>query len=317
MSNTRSLSPLIAALLVAVSAACFGAMAIFGRQAYAAGVDVLGILMPRFVIAAAALWAAVAWARSQLPEWHRLPGLVLMGAGYVAQSFCFFAALTYIPAGMVALLLHLFPLFVVLLSWALRHEQLDARRLVALFVCSAGTMLTLGSDAFGQGNDPGVDPRGVALAIAAAGIYAVYIVAGTRATRGVDPLVSTAVILSSAAVLLCAIVAVRTGMGLPVRLAQTGAGWLAVLAIALVSTAIAVGCFVVGLKHLGASRTALISTLEPVVTVVLAMAFLGERLATLQWLGGALVLGGALLLALHRPPPAPEMPEDASGTSRA
>ena len=318
MPNARALSPLIAALLVAVSAACFGAMAIFGRQAYAAGVDIFGILMPRFVIAAAALWAAVAWVRPILPERGRLPGLALMGAGYVAQSFCFFAALTYIPAGMVALLLYLFPLFVVLLSWALRHESLDARKLTALFVCSIGTVLTLGSDTLSPGSAAGLDPRGVALAVGAAGIYAIYIVAGTRITRGVDPLVSTAVILSSAAVLLCAIVAVRTGMGQPARLAQTAGGWLAVLAIALVSTSIAVGCFVVGLKHLGASRTALISTLEPVVTVVLAMAFLGERLAVLQWLGGALVLGGALLLALHRPQPAaPPEAADAAGTSRA
>lgn len=317
MSNARPLSPLIAALLVAVSAACFGAMAIFGRHAYAAGVDILGILTPRFLIAAAVLWAAVAWVRPRLPGRGQLPGLAMMGAGYVAQSFCFFAALTYIPAGMVALLLYLFPLFVVLLSWALRHEQLDARKLVALVVCSAGTVLTLGSDAFGASTGPALDPRGVALAIAAAGIYAVYIVAGTRVTRGVDPLVSTAVILSSAAVLLCGIVAVRTSMGLPARWAESGSGWLAVLAIALVSTAIAVGCFVVGLKHLGASRTALISTLEPVVTVVLAMVFLGEHLAAVQWLGGALVLGGALLLALHRPPAPAPANADSVETSRA
>lgn len=292
--------PLLAALLVAVSAACFGAMAIFARLAYAEGVDAYGILLPRFVIAGVLLWTLVAWLRVPLPARRQLPGLALMGAGYVAQSFCFFAALTYIPAGMVALLLYLYPLFVVLLSRVLGHEQLDGRKLFALVVCSAGTALTLGGT--GDAAGAGLDMRGVALALAAACIYAVYIVGGSRATRGVDPLASTAVILTSAASVLAGVVAVRGGLGLPVQFAQTGPGWAAVAAIALVSTAVAVGCFVVGLRHLGASRTALISTLEPVVTVVLATAFLGEHLAPAQWVGGALVLSGALLLAMQPPP---------------
>lgn len=307
------MSTLTAALLVALSAACFGAMAIFGRFAFAEGVDIHGILLPRFALAAGLLWMVVAWARTPLPPRARVPGLVLMGAGYVAQSFCFFAALTFIPAGMVALLLYLFPLFVVLLSRALGHEHLDARKLVALVVCSIGTVLTLGGAAGSAG--AGLDPRGVGLAVAAACIYAVYIVAGTQATRGVDPLAATAVILTSAAAVLAVVLVARLGLGWPVRFAQTVAGWSAVAAIAVVSTSIAVGCFVVGLRHLGASRTALVSTLEPVVTVLLAMLLLGERLAVGQWVGAALVLSGALLLAMQRPADTPPRATSATATS--
>ena len=108
---------------------------------------------------------------------------------------------------------------------------------------------------------------------------------------------STTVILASAAAGLVVIVAVRFALGEPARFAHSVSGWAAVLAIALVSTVLAVGLFVVGLKHLGASRTALISTLEPVLTMLLAALFLAERLAPAQFVGGALVLAGALLLA--------------------
>ena len=301
MDRSRSLSPVAAAALVALSAASFGAMAVFARYAYAAGVDAYGVLMPRFVIAALVLWIVLHLAGIKLPPASRLPGLALMGLGYVAQSFCYFAALTYIPAGMVALLLYLYPLFVVLLARLLGHEPLTRRKLLALGVCSVGTVLTLGVTGGTATEGAALDWRGVALAVSAACIYSVYIVGGSRATHGIDPLASTTVILSSAGVALVLIVAVRWGLGMPARLPQSMPAWGAVLAIALVSTSVAVGLFVVGLKHLGPSRTAVISTLEPVVTVVLAAAFLQERLGFDQLVGGALVLAGALLLALHRP----------------
>lgn len=299
------MSPLSAAALVSLSAASFGAMAIFARHAYAEGVDLYGILLPRFAIAALVLWGVLRIGRTAMPPAARVPGLALMGAGYVAQSFCFFAALNYIPAGMVALLLYLYPLFVVLLSWAVGHERLGARKLLALAVCTAGTVMTLGWTDVGA--QPSLDWRGVALAIAAACVYAVYIVGGSRATRGVEPLAATATILSSSAVLLALIVGARLVLGEPVAFAQGVGGWSAVVAIALVSTVIAVLFFVVGLRHLGASKTALISTLEPVVTVALAAVFLAERLGGWQLAGGALVLAGALLLALEpTSKPAPE-----------
>lgn len=318
MTRPSSLSPLAAACLVALSAAAFGTMAIFARWAYAAGVDAYGVLMPRFVIAALLLWVILRRAGTTLPPASRLPGLTLMGLGYVAQSFCYFAALTYIPAGMVALLLYLYPLFVVLLARIVGHEPLSARKLLALAVCSVGTVLTLGvTGAAGPATDLALDWRGVALAVGAACIYSVYIVGGSRATHGLDPLASTTVILSSAAVALVLIVAVRWALGLPPRLPQSGPAWSAVLAIAVVSTAIAISLFVVGLRQLGASRTAVISTLEPVVTVVLAALFLQERLGFDQLVGGALVLAGALLLALHRPAePAQEQAAASQGARR-
>lgn len=283
-----------ATLLVAVSACSFGAMAIFARYAYAAGVDAWGILLPRFAIASLVLWSVLLLARKPLPPRGRLPGLLLMGAGYVAQSLCFFFALTYLPAGLVALLLYLFPIFVVLLSRLVGHERLTPRKLAALAACSVGILLTIGVGGL-DGAVP--DLRGVALGVGAALIYAVYIVGGSRATAGIDPLASTTVILSGSACLLALIVGARLLSGAAVSFPSSLQGGFAVLAIALVSTVIAVLFFVAGLRVLGSSRTALLSTLEPVVTVGLAVAFLGEALRPTQWIGGALVLGGALLLA--------------------
>ena len=69
------------------------------------------------------------------------------------------------------------------------------------------------------------------------------------------------------------------------------------VAIALVSTVVAMVGFFAGIQRLGAADAATLSTLEPVVTFVLAALFLGEAVTLLQGLGGAVVLAAVIALA--------------------
>lgn len=73
--------------------------------------------------------------------------------------------------------------------------------------------------------------------------------------------------------------------------------WAAVFAIAIVCTVVAMLGLFVGIRHLGAADAATLSTLEPVVTIVLAAIFLGEAFTPLQILGGAIVLTAVVWLA--------------------
>jgi drug/metabolite transporter (DMT)-like permease len=55
-----------------------------------------------------------------------------------------------------------------------------------------------------------------------------------------------------------------------------------------------------GVRRIGAQRGAVLSTVGPPTTVLLAWALLGERLGPWQWLGIALIVGGILALDLAR-----------------
>jgi drug/metabolite transporter (DMT)-like permease len=277
------------ALLVALSAGAFGAMPIFGRYAYAGGTDVLGLLTLRFLIGGTLL-AAIAWRRGvRWPRGRALAGIAAMGAiGYVGQSLSYFIALEHAQASLVALLLYLYPAFVTLLAALWLGERLTRVKAAALVLCLAGSALMVGG---GHG-----EPLGIGLALAAAVIYSLYIVAGARLTEGVDPLATTSVVCLSAAAVFCCASLVRTLSGAPPHLPATPQAWAALLAIALVSTVTAMLAFFAGLKRLGAARTSMLSTLEPVVTVLLAAILLGERLTLLQWCGGAAVLAAVLWL---------------------
>ena len=73
-----------------------------------------------------------------------------------------------------------------------------------------------------------------------------------------------------------------------------GYGWLA--AIAVISTVAAVGLLFAGIRRVGPTSASILSTTEPVVTVLLAFLVFGESLGAVQLLGGALVLGAAVVL---------------------
>ena len=279
-------SRMMGVALVALSAACFGAMAIFARFARADGVDVLALLFLRFVIAGGVMALVMCLSRRAWPRGRNLTVLALMGGvGYVGQSLCFFLALDHASAGLVALLLYLYPFLVMLIGVIFLGERLSALRAGAVLAALLGTGLSIGPGLAGS-------VIGVGLGVGAALIYSIYILVGGRVLKEEDPLAAATVVMLAAATVF-GIGVVLDGPRFPVSFA----GWASVLAIALLSTVFAMAGFFAGIKRLGASDAATLSTLEPVVTFVLAALFLDEPVTPLQMAGGAIVLSAVIALA--------------------
>jgi len=276
-------------LLVALSGASFGALGVFGRLAYGAGADVPTALFLRFSIAGVVLAAVMGLRRERFPRGRVLLALGLLGGvGYVSESLAYFSALTLAPAGLVALLLYLYPALVALLSVWLERERLGRGKALAIALAFAGTCLTL--DLSGAGGD--TRPLGIALGVLSALIYAVYILASARVLRHAGALGASTVIVLSAGAVYGGIVLAR-GPAWP----QTSTGWAAVAGLALLGTVVAVLALLAGMARVGAVNAALLSTLEPLVAVLLGGLFLGERLSAAQGLGGLLILAAVVLLA--------------------
>ena len=278
---------LIGVLLIAVSASSFGAMAIFARIAYEAGANPVTVLFLRFTIAAIFMVAIMAAKDIAFPRGRTLITLLCMGGlGYVGVSLAFFTALTMAPAGLVAILLYLYPAFVTVLATIFFKKSVTILKMGALLLSLGGTILIIGLDG-GRGQF-----LGIVLAITAAVLYSIYIIVGSKAVSNVNVLAASTTVIIAAGVVFSAIVAVKG-----VKLPATPTGWVAVFAIALVSTALAIVTFFAGLKRIDPANASMISTLEPVVTVVLAVIVLGEAITMPKILGGMMILAAVTLLA--------------------
>jgi len=280
------------------SAAAFGAMAVFGKLAYADGATVGTLLAVRFVLAAALLWMPVL-AGGAAREIRTLGGrdvgiaLALGGGCYAAQAGCYFAALERIDASLLSLVLYTFPAMVAVAAIALGRERLNGRRLAALGLASGGLGLVVAGAGTGA-----LDPLGIALALGAAVVYSAYILSSEGVARRMRPGTLSALVCTGAA----AILTVGSALLGELRPGElTIAGWGCLAGVAVVSTVASITLFFAGLQRVGPTTASILATVEPLVTVLLAFLVFGEVLSAVQLAGGALVLGGVLVLYVRWP----------------
>ena len=297
--------PAVGLFLCLASAACFGAMGIFGKLAYAHGATIETLLVMRFAVASIVLWAVLA-ATGRLSRLRSLSrsdlvlALGLGAVGYSAQAGAYFAALQRISPGLLGLLLYTFPAMVTIAAIRLGREHASRGTAGALTLTSCGLVLVL----LGAGAGA-LDPVGAVLGLTAAVVYATYILTSQGIASRIGPLVLSTLVCSGATVTLTTGSLVEGDLH-PCALTVAGFGWL--LAIALVSTVAAIVLFFAGLHRVGPTAASILSTFEPFVTVALAGLAFGETLSPLQLSGGVLIVGGVVALNARRgraPRPAP------------
>ena len=274
-------------LLVSVSAVSFGLMPIFAKMAYAAGTSTYTLLFLRFLVATVFMFLLMIIRKMPLPSKREMVSFLLLGAlGYVGVSLCYFSALNFASASVVALLEYTYPAMVMIGSVLFLKEKLTVGKLVSLCLAMVGAAIIIGTDY-------AANLFGIVLAVLSALLYSVYILINSRVVKAGMGVQSSAFIMLGSTV-------VYGVMNIFVGFAQPTApiGFTAVFLLAMISTVLAFWSFLTGMEKTGASTAALASTLEPVVTVLSSVIFLSEKLTINIIVGGFLVLLALIIISL-------------------
>lgn len=281
----------IGILQILVSACAYGSMPVIAKLAYGDGMSMSTLLFLRFVIAGLLL---VPWTIMRGYSWPKgrvLLVLILMGAiGFGGVSACYFLALNYASTGTVVLLVYLYPILVLALSAVIFKEKITPLRIGAMLLALFGMGITVGSSLSSSG-------LGLILSLSAAVMYALYIITGSHYAKGVHPLIASSVVICTSAVSYGLAVAVNGYHG-----PHSATGWGASLVLAIFCTIFAMSIFLAGLEKIGATKTSLTSTAEPIVANVLGWLFLGESLTLAKVAGGLLILGAVALISREAKP---------------
>jgi drug/metabolite transporter (DMT)-like permease len=271
---------------VLISATAFGTNAILAKLAYRAGLGTAQTLAFRFLIAAVGMWG-LALILGQNPLRFPLRKVIaLFGLGaivYTGQSLTYFTALQTLPASLCVLIVYIYPSLVVIAGWLFLRRLVSGRHVLALAASFIGLVLLVGGAQLQIAS-------GLVFAIAAPVIYTAYILLSENVMSSVPAVGASAVIMTGAGIAFAVIARLQGGLALP----ASRDAWLTVLALALVPTMIAISTFLAGLPRVGAARASLISTWEPVVTVLLAVVLFGDTFSAVQAVGGVLILGAVI-----------------------
>lgn len=274
-------------ICAALSAVCFGMLAVLGKLAYGMGFQAAEILQYRFGIGAVLLlvWFAatkrdVLRARPKTILKAVFLGVVL----YPVQSLSFMTSLKYIPAATTSLILYFYPVAVTLLSALVFKTRLDRIVAISLLLLVAGCGLVF-FDAFLRD----INRTGLMLATVSMLLFSVYLIFLEWLLRGENPQTISFYCVLSAAV-------VYTIMSPPVRFMELDlAAQGLTLALGLVPTALAVTLLYRSVELIGSASASICSTLEPITTVLASALFLGEMVVGIQVAGMALILVGIVL----------------------
>ncbi len=298
----------IGIVLTIVSAFSFGSGALFAKPVYAEGVGWHVLMAWRFLVGASLAWV---WLithphlRAALRRLRRRDVAVSIALGvlYTGNSATYFAGLETVSASLASLIVYIYPALVAVISLQVGSPLRGRRAWGALALALAGVALAVGN--IDRTTAPPLS--GLLLIAASPIIYSVWIVlsarlsgegrsgAGADASEAgrVDPLAAGTVMLSATAATYWVS---ALALNQPVLPAQIPAGaWFGLIGVGIVSTFIAVLAFYGGAHRIGAARASIVSTVEPIWTILLASLLFQESLGPVQLIGGSMILVGVVI----------------------
>lgn len=217
--------------------------------------------------------------------------MLLMGVMQALFQFGYLAAIPECGVTIATLVaLCVAPVIVVLYAALFMHERITIKILLALLSALAGTVLLTGGPTGHETS--GNLLLGVFLALLSAAGYAGVILAGRTLSGRCHPLQINTISFSMGAILLLA-----GALSTHLVLSYSMSGWLLVLYLGFIPTALAYMLFQSGLRSTSATLTSILTLCEPLTATVLAWLLFGERLNALGILGALLLFGTLLLLA--------------------
>ena len=283
------------AKLVAVPA-IWGGTFIAGRVLALALPAAVGSLL-RYVVALATLLFAARWLEGGLPRLTRrqVIGTLLLGAtGILAYNLFFLGALARLPASRTSLIIALNPVVTIAAASLLLGERMNPRRWSGVVVALAGVWIVV-SRGDVLGSVTGSVGVGESLMFGGVCSWAAYTLIGRRVLRELTPLAATTYASLWGAAMLAVVAApdlrelALTDLTPPVVLSA--------LYLGVLGTSVAFVWYYQAVQRLGASRTVIFNNLVPVFGATFGVLLLGEPLLPSMLLGGAVAVGGVMLVS--------------------
>ena len=277
-------------IAVMISAVFFGLVPLLVQSVNAGGSNTLNTAFYRFFLSVPLLYlylrvkkVPLGLTRVQVRD-----VLLITICGYGGTALLLFTAYNYIPTGMATTVHFTYPVFVILGSILFLKEKVRPLKILCVGLCFAGILLFYGG---GEGN---VHPLGILLAFLSGITYSFYIIYLERSSLAGLPSLKLIFYMHAVASVLLLAICAGTGR-FTVHL--TAYAWIMAVILAVGIAFVAVYCFQRGVQLIGAQNASILSTLEPITSLVVGVIAYQESFGLSGILGCVLILASVVIVA--------------------
>ncbi len=277
-------------ILAVVGVILFSAKAVMVKMAYKYDVSSEHLLLFRMSFSLPVYFVIAVFNKPSNPNSIRKADylwIVFFGfVGYYLASYFDFLGLQYIKAGLERIILFVYPTLVLVISRIFLRHKISKQQLIAILITYVGVVITFWQEL--QLDTPNLI-SGISLIFLSALTYATYLVgSGWLIPRfGVVVFTSYAMIISSLCIISQYLIFDRGNLT-----NYDSEVYILSILMALFSTIIPSYLISSAIARLGASNVAIVGSLGPISTIVLAFFFLGESLSLIQIIGAFIVIFG-------------------------
>ncbi len=272
-----------------IATVIFGITPAIGKLSYALGNNGIQLSFLRHLIVLPLFFLIVVYRKESFRLTKQQTfDVVKVGLGSALTIVTLYSSYSFIGVGSATVLHFLYPLFVVLLNFFFYHQKLNMKQMICLVIAIVGVFCFV---------DPSFDSMiGFFLAVISGIFFAYYMVGMDHSTiRQLSPYVFNfyLVLLNVVFIFILALLT-NSFHAMPIE------GYLLSGVVAIFTSLIGVVLLQKGIYCLGASLTAILSTLEPMTSVVVGILFLNETMTFLKVIGCILVLISTFILVKNQ-----------------
>lgn len=221
--------------------------------------------------------------------------MLFLGCFGTTTSLTYNIALSMVDVGMVTTLHYVYPALVMLVCVVFFKEELTKKKGAALVCVTLGVACFLLSAIVGGGR---VVVKGICFALISGVSHTCYMIFMDRTGLKNEPPLRIALYSGLSASIVAAVFGCVSGSFTFTTI--TTRAWMLTIAFSLLCNAIALPAFQLGIKYIGPTMAAILSTMEPITGNLFGVLLLGESMNPVKIISCLLILSGVVILSLPK-----------------
>ena len=272
-----------------VSATFFGFVPMMTKVISSGGGSMLLAALYRFLFSLPVLYIYLKVKKTSMAITKRqvLDIVIITLFGYGGTTILLFSSYDYIPLGMATTIHFTYPVFTILGCLIFLRAKVKLQKIIAVALSFAGILCF-----YSGGGD--ISVKGIGLAFISGMTYAFYTVYLKQSSLfDMEPLKLIFYLNAAGSVMMIAFVVATDGFTLD----MTATAWIVAVVLAVSTSFLGVRGYQAGVKLIGPESTAILSTFEPITSVIVGILVYSEALTASRLIGCLCILASVVIVA--------------------